>query len=230
MRACTPHECVAIHSYALLSEEFISTCRIPTYEKFLRSGRFGPAYAWQKRFLQHLQLRFPTQRWILKSPDHLHALEELFATFPDAAVIHTHRNPLEVLRSSLQLTSVLHGLFSRPGDPEELRDHEAQVLAEMMERSIRFRDLHPELADRFIDLNYSELAADPMAVVFRIYQHLKVPLAQTVIGRMRQLIAARSRYRRRGNPTLADVGLDVAAEVRRFRNYCLRFGIPMPSS
>ena len=29
MRALTPHECVAIHSYTLLSEEFVSTCRIP---------------------------------------------------------------------------------------------------------------------------------------------------------------------------------------------------------
>src|SRR5207249_7689779 len=31
VRASTPHECVAIHSYTLMSEEFISTCRIPTY-------------------------------------------------------------------------------------------------------------------------------------------------------------------------------------------------------
>jgi len=71
-------------------------------------------------------------------------LKELFSAFPDAVVVHTHRNPLEVLRSSLQLTSVLRGLFGRPGDPGELREHEARVLAEMMDRSIRFRDRHRE--------------------------------------------------------------------------------------
>ena len=31
MRAQTPHECVAIQSYTFMSEEFISTCRIPGY-------------------------------------------------------------------------------------------------------------------------------------------------------------------------------------------------------
>lgn len=229
MRANTPHECVAIHSFTFLSEEFISTCRIPTYEKFLRSGQFAPAYGWEKRFLQHLQSRTPARRWVLKSPDHLHALEELFSIFPDAIVVHTHRNPLEVLRSSLQLTGVLHGLFGRPGDPGELREHEAGVLAEMMDRSIRFRDRHPELAEHFIDLNYSDLISDPITAVVRIYQHLDSPLTQTVIDRMRELIAMRSRYRRRRNPTLSDLGLDVAAELRRFQDYSLRFGISSTS-
>jgi len=35
MRAWTPHECVAIHTYTLLSEEFVSTCHVLTYEGFL---------------------------------------------------------------------------------------------------------------------------------------------------------------------------------------------------
>ena len=56
MRARTPHECVAIHSYTLLSEEFALMCPIPSYEAFLRTANLGPAYGWQKRFLQHLQL------------------------------------------------------------------------------------------------------------------------------------------------------------------------------
>jgi len=39
IRASTPHECVAIHSYTFLSEEFVSACHIPTYEGvFTRSG------------------------------------------------------------------------------------------------------------------------------------------------------------------------------------------------
>jgi hypothetical protein len=37
MRARTPHECVAIHTYTLMSEEFVSTGRIPTYEAFLHA-------------------------------------------------------------------------------------------------------------------------------------------------------------------------------------------------
>src|ERR1051325_1211244 len=116
MRASTPHECVAIHSYTLLSQEFISTARIPAYESFLRSCDLTPVYLWQKRFLQYLQLDSEERRWILKAPDHVYSLKELFSVFPDAVIVQTHRNPLEVLRSSIQLSEVLYNLFAWPGD------------------------------------------------------------------------------------------------------------------
>jgi hypothetical protein len=67
MRAWTPHECVAIHSYTLLSQEFVSICHIPTYQAFLETVDLRPTYRWQKRFLQHLQLYSQTRRWVLKS-------------------------------------------------------------------------------------------------------------------------------------------------------------------
>jgi hypothetical protein len=225
LRAEMPHEFVAIHSYTFISEEFVSTSRIPSYERFLRSTGLEVAYVWQKRFLQHLQSRRPTKQWILKSPDHLCSLEELFSVFPDAIILHTHRNPLEVLKSSIQLTKTLRGLFGRANDTNELRDHEARALAERTERSIRFRDMHPELADRFLDIGYSELVSDPMAVVRRIYRHLDRPLAGDAIQRMTRLVSNHSRYRRRHNPTLAELGFDAAAEIRRFETYCQRFGI-----
>ena len=42
-----------------------------------------------------------------------------------------------------------------------------------MERVIRFRDGHPELAHRFLDVTYSELVANPLAIVGRIYRELE---------------------------------------------------------
>jgi hypothetical protein len=225
MRACSPHECVAIHGYTCLSQEFISTARIPGYEKFLRSTDLTSVYAWQKRFLQYLQLDSGPTRWVLKAPDHVYSLRELFSIFPDAVIIQTHRNPLEVLRSSIQLTEVLYNLFSWPGNREQLAEREAMLLARAMEEFIRFRDAHPEMADRFIDLNYSELVADPLAAVRRVYQQLNVVLTEQAAERMRQLISQRSRYRKH-NPTLTDFGVDVLREARRFSQYCFRFGVP----
>jgi hypothetical protein len=231
MRAWTPHECVAIHSYTLLSEEFVSICRIPSYEAFLHTADLGPTYGWQKRFLQHLQLRCPTRRWVLMSPDHVYGLEELLAVFPDAVIIQTHRNPLEVLRSASQLTEVLQGMFGWMDDRGQLGVREARVLAEGMERSTRFRDAHPELAGRFIDVRYRELVSDPLAVVRRIYQQLDIPLTEEAVERMQRMALNRSRYRRRhASPTLEDLGLDVSAETRPFEAYCSRFEIPCQHS
>lgn len=226
MRARTPHECVAVQSYTLLSEEFVSTCRIPSYETFLRSADLRPAYAWQKRFLQLLQSQRPGTRWVLKSPDHVRGLEALFSVFPDALIIQTHRNPLESLRSSIQLTEVLHTLYGRPRNRDELARHEAQNLAWSMDRLIQFRDQHPELAARFVDVNYSELAEDPLRVVRLIYAHFDLPLPDDSFARMQQLARNRSAYKgHRSAPTLAEVGLNPRAQLRLFGEYCRRFGI-----
>ena len=226
MRAWTPHECVAIHSYTLLSGEFVSTCYMPNYQAFLHGANFGPTYHWQKRFLQHLQLGFPTRRWVLKSPDHIFALEGLLAVFPDAMIIQTHRDPLEVLRSSSQLTHVLQGLFGRVASLDQLGLREARMLAEGIHRIMRFRDAHPELAMRFIDVTYPELVSDPLAIVRQIYQQCDIRLMEAAAERMQRMASNRSRYRgHNGSPTLAELGLDGPAEIRRFQSYCSRFGI-----
>ena len=231
MRARTPHECVAIQSYTFLSEEFVSTCNVPAYETFLRAADLHPAYEWQKRFLAHLQCNRPPRRWILKSPDHVRGLDALFSVFPDALVIHTHRNPLDSLRSSIQLTEVLRGLYGRVPSRDKLAEREAQNLAWGAARMIEFRDEHPELADRFVDVSYLELVADPMAVVQRLFRHFEMPLSTETISAMRKVARHRSVYKgRRTIPTVADLGMDPIEQLRLFGNYCRRFGISLQST
>ena len=209
MRARTPHECVAIHSFTLLSEEFVSSCRVPAYEAFLRSADLVPAYRWERRFLQHLQQNQRATRWVLKAPDHVYGLDALFAVFPDAVVIQTHRDPLQVLKSSIHLNWVLRGLYERPEDPIQLAEREARVLAGMADRIAEFRRARPELAERFVDVSYGELTADPLAVVNRIYRRFDLTLTPEAAGRIGRLALRRSRYRgRRSIPSLAEIGLD----------------------
>ena len=226
MRAGTPHECVAIHSYTLLSEEFVSTCRVPGYEQFLRTVDRKEAYVWEKRFLQALQYGSEPKRWVLKSPDHVHSLGSLFSVFPDAAIIQTHRNPVQVLRSSSELTRVLQGLYAWPGDMEELVAREARMLAEGTQNFIQFRDDHPELADRFIDLKYSDLVSDPLAEVARVYRHLGSALSEEAALRMRRLASERSRYGgNRRHSTRGGVARMSANDEQHFARYCSRFGL-----
>lgn len=209
MRARTPHECVAIHSYCLMSEEFVSSCRVPSYEAFLRSSDLVPVYQWERRFLQHLQRDRRAARWVLKAPDHVYALEALFSVFPDAVVIQTDRDPLQVLKSSIHLNWVLRGLYGRLDNPIEFAGREARTLAGMRDRLMRFREARPELAERFIDVSYGELTADPLAVIHRIYARCDLTLTPAAARRIGELASRRSRYRGRGSiPSLADIGLD----------------------
>jgi hypothetical protein len=216
MRASTPHECVGIHSYTMLSEEFVITCRIPAYEAFLREGNLGPAYAWQKRFLQYLQLSGPHRKWILKSPEHVYGLDHLLSVFPDAVVVQTHRNPLEVLKSSLHLNEVLERVFAYPGDRTQTGIREAKSLIESMEAIRSFRKAHPEFAGRFIDVHYNELVSHPFEVVRQIYQRLDRNLVEPASELIQGLAARRSRYKgRHGSPTPANLGIDGLFENQR---------------
>jgi hypothetical protein len=231
MRARTPQECIVIHSYTFLSEEFLCTFRLPTYHAFLRSSDLRPAYAWQKRFLQFLQSHSPATQWVLKSPDHVRGLEALFSVFPDARIIQTHRSPLDVLRSAIHLTEVLQRFYARPPSREWMAETEAKSLASRMERFIEFRDRHPELANRFVDVNYSDLTENPVGVVRRIYQHFGMPLSSGAVERMSRLAESRSAYKgRRKAATLGEVGLNPSAQAGMFSEYCRRFGIPSGSA
>ena len=83
--------------------------------------------------------------------------------------MQTHRNPFESLRSLIQLTGVLQGLYGKPRGLDEKAERETRNLAAAMARFIQFRDSYPELSTRFIDVNYAELVADPLRVVRRIF-------------------------------------------------------------
>jgi len=228
MRAWTPHECVAIHSYTLLSDEFLSTCYIPTYEAFLHSADLTPVYTWQKRFLQYLQLGCPEKRWVLKSPNHVYGLDNLLAVFPDALVIRTHRDPIDVVKSQIRLTQVLEGLFARPCEYDKLARREVRTIAEISDRMIGFDDKHPLDSERFVDVTYRELVTDPLAIVRRVYDRLGARLTPAVATQMQRLATNRSRYRRR--MLGATPALDCGAELNRFEAYCSRFGVPLQTT
>jgi len=226
VRARKPQECVAIQSHTMLSEEFIITCDIPGYRKFLRAADLTPAYAWEKRFLQYLQLDGPARRWVLKSPDHVFGLEELFSVFPDAVIIQTHRDPVEVLRSTIELTRVLHDLYAWKRDRDGAAEREAGALAEATDCFIHFRDRHPELDERFIDVKYTEMAANPMAAVRRIYAQLGWQMTAEAERRIQAMAASRSRYRgRKPTPNPEELRRGASAEAIRFARYCSRFGL-----
>ena len=79
-----------------------------------------------------------------------------------------------------------------------------------MDRSVRFREAHPELEHRWMDVNYVDLVEDPMAVVHEIYERFNWPLKQGAITAMDDWLY-RQGQRRRKEPRhryhLGDYGL-----------------------
>ena len=64
---------------------------------------------------RRLRTRRPTRRrarWLLKSPYHVATLPALFAEYPDARVIHTHRDPRKFMGSLVSLLQVVRFMRS----------------------------------------------------------------------------------------------------------------------
>jgi hypothetical protein len=221
-----PQECVAIMSYSFQSDEFLCTFRIPSYETWLRARDLGPAYAFHRRFLQHLQWLCPGERWVLKAPDHVHALPALFDIYPDARMIFLHRDPMKVLGSVASLTKMLLGAFGNHVDLCQVGTDEARILSDKAVKIMEFHDRHASLADRCMDVRYLDVVRDPLEIVRRIYDNFGLTLSTDAESRMRAFIAdERRKGRAKHVYRLADFGLDPCREEPRFSAYCERFAI-----
>ena len=98
-----------------------TTHHVPSYQRWLDAADMRWVYASHRRWLQYLQWRCPAERWVLKSPGHLWALDALLAVYPDARIVQTHRDPLKVIASLASLVALLRGMASDRIDPQRHR-------------------------------------------------------------------------------------------------------------
>ncbi len=223
-----PEECVVILSHAFRSFQFSSTWYVPSYQEWLDHADLAPAYRYHRRFLQHLQWRCRAERWLLKAPPHLRGLPALFATYPDANVVMTHRDPVEVVASVTSLHVVLRQAFSRYVDPLRVGPEVAAMLADDIRCGVEARAAGCAPAERFCDVWYAELMVDPLAVVQRLYRHFDLPLSDDAERAMRHYLATHPKDRHGAHVyTLGDFGLEAARERERNRAYLDRFGTPV---
>jgi hypothetical protein len=130
---------------------------------------------------------------VLKSPAHLGQLDALLAMYPDARVIQTHRDPVEVIPSVSSLHHVVRGFGSDGLDPHALGAAQAEYWGSALTRTMASRDQRPDLAQQFTDVHFAELLADPIAVVERVYAHFQMPLAPSTVDLMRAYLATHPR-------------------------------------
>jgi hypothetical protein len=219
-----PIECLVIFSQSFLSYQFETTHRLPSYLGWLEAQDLRPAYEVHRRFLQHLQWRCPGQRWVLKAPAHMFDFEAVFSVYPDACVIMTHRNPIEVTASNASLTATLRSAFSDGIDPFEVGPECSRRWAEAIGRGMRSRDRGCAPAERFLDLYYIDLITDPIGAVRKVYARFDLRFPEGLEEKIREFLRqnpsdrfGKHRYR------LEQFGLDLEEETRRYAAYRERF-------
>jgi hypothetical protein len=227
--ALLPQECVAIMSHVFISDEFDVLFNVPEYRYWAEKQDMRFVYAYHHRFLQHLQYRKPAKHWVLKAPSHMLGLEALFEIYPDARVVQTHREPLEVMASTASLSTVLRGTFSDYVDPALIGRETSEFWAEMLESFMKLRERRS--AQQFFDLSYQEIVKDPIDAVRRMYLHFGNTLTPETEQRMRDFLASNPQDKHgRHRYTMEQFGIDPVEESPRFDGYRKRFNIPTPAA
>lgn len=168
--AIYPNECVYFMAHDFKTLMLESRGKLPNYRDWLlNDADMSTAYQYHKTFLQLLQADAPGV-WNLKMPSHSLWLDALLAVYPDARLIWTHRDPLTATGSFCSLISLAHMGFTGSVDKAWIAEncvYQAQLHAD---RIMDFRDRVGE--DRVIDVHYTDLMAQPIATMERLYKQL----------------------------------------------------------
>lgn len=222
-----PNECIFITAHAFLSDHWGGNHVVPSYDRHLALTDQTPAYAFHADFLRTLQARGGSRRWLLKAPSHLSQLAALFAVYPDARILRTHRDPLRTLPSAINLLGTLKWMRCRHVDMQKATSALAAGYAYLYRREIEQRSSGALPDERFIDVQFADLVRDPVATVERLYRSLEWPFSDEVRSR----VADYARRKPRGSRgvhrySLDAVGLDAVQERSRYAFYMDHYRVP----
>ncbi len=128
-------------------------------------------YAYHQRILQLLQHTAEARTWLLKTPGHLMAIDLVFETYPDAWLVQTHRDPARTMPSTVSTTAMIQWLRTDHVDVEALVAGIGAAFSFAL-NSVAERRAKGDLPERFIDVHFQSLIADPVAEIGAVYEQM----------------------------------------------------------
>lgn len=213
---------------AFLSHIPEASCDVPRYRSWVDTQDFAPAYRWLRRMLQLLQWQKrqrgePRRPFVLKTPSHLGYLDALLAEFPDAHIVHAHRDPVDVIPSGASLNATLWRTHCDAVDPHEVGRQWIERMGWSCDRALAARDRIP--AGQVTDVAFVDAVDDPVGTAAGVLAAVDLELtdearrameAWLVEDRKREALPVH-RY------TAGDFGLTADQIRERFADYTRRF-------
>lgn len=204
--------------------------RLPRWIDYYFAHDRTPAYAYERKVLQvltwqRLRRGLPHRRWLLKSPQHMENLAAIKAVFPDATMVITHRDPVDVLRSLTTMLGYSDRIRRQPTDPVGL----ARLWSERIERLLRECVAQRESwgPQQSIDVPFHAYMADQEGMAKAIYALAGLDLPPATEAKLKGYLAENPRHAH--GKVIYDLegtfGVDVPALRRRFAFYYDRFPV-----
>ena len=166
--ATLAEECVSLFMYDVRTMALETQAHVPSYARWLEQADMTPAYAQHRLALQTLQSRQPTERWILKTPNHLWHLDAMLAAYPDARVIWTHRDPGPVVTSLASLANAGQRPLTSRSDPRPTAEEWKRKCGFALRSAMAFDQAANDGWCQH--LHYDALIADPVEAVCQLYR------------------------------------------------------------
>jgi hypothetical protein len=227
MGARLSQECVTMMGEAMCTPLFHNQFRVPTYQDWVdQEADFSHVYNFHYQQLQHLQSRHRLDRWVLKTGAHMWGLEHLLATYPDARIVFTHRDPVESMTSYASLTSLVRTMGSDEVDRQEIARDWTARLRRAVAHALDVRDAREYPEAIFYDMHFSDFVSDQFGVVETIYETLGLPMSKQGEARMRAFVDENPKGKHGEHTyTPEEFGVDPNEVRREFRPYIERFGL-----
>ncbi len=219
-----PTECITIMAQDWKSLMWETLANVPSFGEWLFSTDHHSAYEHHKLALQILQSGGVRGHWALKSPHHAIALDELSDVYPDATFVMLHRDPVVVAASSCSLIRVLSKNLTDVDHTAYIARRWGNVLEACIDRVEDFRARRP--GQRFVDVPYAQLVADPLEAMRTIYAGAGRELTPEAADAMQAYVDAHPKGKF-GKHTYAldDLGLDGGELSERFSDYIKRHDV-----
>lgn len=225
--ADSPTECQFSMTPTFCSQVYDSQIHIPAYRKWFFAASYLPAFRFHKQFLQLLQSE-NGGRWTLKNPWHPLYLNDLTNVYPDAQLVMTHRDPVEVVGSACSLIRHVRPMFTDTVVLRDIADQMIETFDLMIARQNAYRDKHGE--DSIFDIQYEEQMRDPIGQMRKLYAHFGEPFTGEAEAAMGALMAANPQGKHGKHVySLEEFGLTAEGVRAHFKDYCERYKI-QPSS
>jgi glyoxylase-like metal-dependent hydrolase (beta-lactamase superfamily II)/putative sterol carrier protein len=198
MHPMTPdhiHEEIELMGADFASYVFEWTGHVPRYRDHSYASDQTPHFAYMLRALKLLQWQdrqaglygsaapgAPAKRFVLKCPQHLENLPALNATFPDATVVFTHRDPVAVIQSTVTMLGYAERMGRTRVEADRLIAYWADRVERILRRGVADRDLIPKA--RSYDSLFHEFMRDTEGTLDSVYA--RAGIAQTPTSRAEQ--------------------------------------------
>ena len=179
-------------------------------------------YRLHKMMLQHCQYARPARYWVLKG-FHARRLATLFETYPDACMIWTHRDPVQLIASQITLFGQINESLAGS------LDWKAFAAATLAASRANFAAClnEPRVDDpRIHHVRYRDFVRDPVGTIRTFYEKYGIGFTAEAEHAMRTYLATnRSDRYGKFEYSLDAIGEDIDALHREFAPYRDRFGL-----